>query len=98
EAERLLDDQVKVFQRDIAALHRQRNQLQPVARLSPEALWDIFLRSKPEKEKEGDGRIPEVCYRWRQVALGDGQLWSNVNLTGSPWSDLLLKRSNGCPI
>ncbi|TFK26909.1 hypothetical protein FA15DRAFT_702485 [Coprinopsis marcescibilis] len=69
EEERLLDAQVNVYQTDIAALHGYRNELQPVALLSPEILREILIYSIPANEKEGYGRIPEVCYHWQQVLL-----------------------------
>ncbi|KAF8972739.1 hypothetical protein BDZ97DRAFT_854746 [Flammula alnicola] len=98
--------------KDVISL-RRRNSLLPISTLSDNILETIFLINAPILEG-GDASYLEfvadtrttlsssqVCYQWRQFALGYPFLWSrcvHFNYNNPHWNAQLLLRSEPCPI
>uniref|UniRef100_A0A0W0EX32 Uncharacterized protein n=1 Tax=Moniliophthora roreri TaxID=221103 RepID=A0A0W0EX32_MONRR len=108
-----LDEIERKLQIAASVLRGLRNSLQPVNRLPPELLSDIFLLSKQHLPSflplvRGGIRffdnhswlaILHVCRLWRGVAARCPALWGTIdNLRGGVNPQVCLKRSRGAPV
>ncbi|KAL5631560.1 hypothetical protein ACGC1H_007173 [Rhizoctonia solani] len=65
------------------------NQHQPVFKLPPEVLSQIFIFASRFWEWEFDnescqGVVPAVCRRWRKIALDTTALWTRIGIADQP--------------
>lgn len=84
---------------DALSLTRFRNASQPISRLPPELLSEIFTLADSEyglsyRNYQGF-RLSHVCSAWRSVALCTWRLWRSVDLHNLPMSRVLLDRCSG---
>ncbi|TCD69063.1 hypothetical protein EIP91_008961 [Steccherinum ochraceum] len=87
-------------QGEIRTLRSQLNACAPVARIPTEILQEIFrLATDATKGSASNLVLGQICRHWRDVALGCGNIWSNIvadNLTTQPaMVEALLLRSRG---
>jgi hypothetical protein len=71
----------------IAPLRQGHNSLQPISRLHPEILDNIFRFAASSRDHFevldfSDFIISHVCHTWRVAALDNGSLWRYVDLNG----------------
>jgi hypothetical protein len=108
-----IDQRIASLELEISLLRRRRNVLQPVSRLFPELLSDIFVRVQgvihpPEMSIYASGAhlewfcLLKVCHMWRGIAIGTPDLWTRLDLTMSSfksaiWADWLT-RSGALPM
>ncbi|KAI5896755.1 uncharacterized protein SCHCODRAFT_02493119 [Schizophyllum commune H4-8] len=93
-----INAQIAAPQARLGAIRRQsaitKSLLAPVRRLPQEILSDIFLLALPtDYHHHPAGRTPlniaEVCYTWRETALGTAALWANLNIRPSSAQEAL---------
>ncbi|KAI0040779.1 hypothetical protein FA95DRAFT_1683620 [Auriscalpium vulgare] len=66
--------------------------------LIPVAKVPLFRGSMPEASL-GWAKVTHVCRRWRDVALGFGELWANIVLhPGTVWAEESLSRAGPYPL
>ena len=76
EAIRVLEGQIKEYQRAMAELKRTQNSLLNISRLPPEILGDIFCRSViPDGFEKRSYKFLLVCHHWFEVASFTPELW-----------------------
>jgi hypothetical protein len=84
-----IDAQIKSLEESIRALRLRRNALAPISSLPPEVFAAIFsflcspvpALSRMSAHHQARLCVSHVCHQWREIALNQSLLWSNVNLT-----------------
>ncbi|KAH8102268.1 hypothetical protein BXZ70DRAFT_931247 [Cristinia sonorae] len=98
EEARLVEEAASISRR----LHRIRSQQNDcilVCTLPAEILCLIFL-----SVRQADGSvwdiiaISQVCQRWREIALGNSELWTHLTIRHGPFSLTLVERAAGRPL
>jgi hypothetical protein len=82
-----IDAEIKALEvsTGIRALRLRRNALSPISTLPPEVFAAIFFLlcpSSPDRNPDhhlARFRVSHVCHLWREIALNQPLLWSNVN-------------------
>ncbi|KAK7045633.1 hypothetical protein VNI00_007466 [Paramarasmius palmivorus] len=108
-----IDELERKLQIAASVLRGLRNSLQPVNRLPPEILSDIFMLSKQHLpsflplvrggiryfENHSWLAVLHVCRHWRGVVARCPALWGTIdNLRGGVCPQTCLKRSRGAPV
>ena len=90
-----IDAEIKALEvsTGIRVLRLRRNALSPISTLPPEVLAAIFSLLCPPSSPDRNPdhhiarlRVSHVCHQWRQIALNQPLLWSNVNFATSQFS------------
>jgi hypothetical protein len=87
-----IDDELKSLEKSAQALKVRRNILAPISRLPPETIAIIFtflslpgdniqILAGEEQDDLSRLRVSHVCHQWREIALGQPRLWSNIDFT-----------------
>ncbi|KAH9058299.1 hypothetical protein EDB87DRAFT_1626864 [Lactarius vividus] len=85
-----IDAQIKSLEESIRTLRLRRNTLAPVSSLPTEVFATIFsiLCSRERATSTADDlawlrvtRVTHVCHQWREIALNQPLLWSDVDFT-----------------
>ena len=82
-----IDAEIKALEEStgIRALRLRRNALSPISTLPLEvftAIFSLLCPSSPDRNPDhhlARLRVSHVCHQWRQIALNQPLLWSNVN-------------------
>lgn len=102
-----VDKQLRRLWYQCCYLRTQRNSLTPASRLPPEVLSTIFrLHLSAVFRASSRTGVPDprwfvfshVCAYWREVAILDKGLWSEISLFQPRWAKEMLRRSVQHPI
>ncbi|TFK22467.1 hypothetical protein FA15DRAFT_757990 [Coprinopsis marcescibilis] len=99
----VIDGAIAEHREQIRELRAERNLYAVTSRLPPEILARIFLYGK-EQVSNVDSAAPEwykithVSRLWRDVAIDYAKLWTNIYLTPSAWTTIMLERSKHAPL
>jgi hypothetical protein len=81
-----IDAEIKSLEESIQALRLRRNALSPISSLPPEVIAAIFsllclpvLEDKMSDHHQARLLVSHVCHEWREIALNQPLLWSNVD-------------------
>ena len=74
------------MEESIRVLKLRRNALSPISSLPPEifeAIFSFLCLPAPAQSADHQARlfVSHVCHQWREIALNQSLLWSNVNFT-----------------
>ncbi|OCH93404.1 hypothetical protein OBBRIDRAFT_749631 [Obba rivulosa] len=102
---RSLADKLEDFDSSLALLHRYRNAVRPIHRLSADVLYLIFHHLVEEYDSPlnvdfGSNAwnfVAHVCHRWRAVALSSPTLWTQISTRYPQAALTCLKRSGDAP-
>ena len=107
-SQRAIDAEIKALEisTGIRALRLRRNALSPISTLPPEVLTAIFSLLCPQSSDENPDHhlarlhLCHVCHRWREIALSQPLLWSNVNFATLSLAGAIeiLARSKSVPL
>lgn len=114
-ARQMLDDEVRAMKLAISLAQRRRNLLSLSARLPPEVLsrcfWFLSCIDSPKAQtshssasvlssmKLGWMKVLHDCEEWRNVALADPRLWSEVSFVlGSQWATQMIFLAKSAPM
>jgi hypothetical protein len=84
-----IDAEIKALEEStgIRVLRLRRNALSPISTLPPEvfaAIFSLLCPSSPDRNPDHHLArlcVSHVCHHWREIALNQPLLWSNVNFT-----------------
>ncbi|TFK29656.1 hypothetical protein FA15DRAFT_663811 [Coprinopsis marcescibilis] len=100
-----IDARITALEEEICALKTQRNELSPICQLPPEVLSRIFIHFELQTSlrfhcpaNRSWYQITHICRYWRSVALHCPQLWSNICVVSTFWTELFLSRSKQAPL
>ena len=106
--QQVIDAEIKSLQESLLALSLRRNALSPISSLPPEIFEAIFTflclpALEGEKSDHHQARllVSHVCHQWREIALNEPFLWSNVhfNTPGSlDGATEILARAKSVPL
>ena len=102
-----IDAEIKSLEESIRELRLRRNALSPISSLPPEVFAAIFsflclpaLEGEMSDHHQARLLVSHVCHQWRQIALNQPFLWSNIDFTNLSLDGAteLLARAKSVPL
>ncbi|KAA1473249.1 hypothetical protein DENSPDRAFT_744651, partial [Dentipellis sp. KUC8613] len=98
-----LEDEIEAMNLAMSNLRTRYNSLSLISSLPPEVLSNIFwyrmLASPPSRNGLGWIEVTHVCRHWRDAALQDHSLWSDItSILGPRWIHRMLDRAQFTPL
>ncbi|KAF6766128.1 hypothetical protein DFP72DRAFT_865646 [Ephemerocybe angulata] len=90
---------LRELRREVEAMEGLFNSTSPTSRLPPEVLSNVFIAVRDA----GRGnllwtRVSHVCRRWRDIAIADPILWSDIGAIHLRFTPIMLARSKSAPL
>ncbi|KAF5336984.1 hypothetical protein D9611_003117 [Ephemerocybe angulata] len=90
---------LRELRREVEAMEGLFNSTSPTSRLPPEVLSKVFIAVRDA----GRGnllwtRVSHVCKRWRDTAIADPILWSDIGAIHPRFTPIMLARSKSAPL
>jgi hypothetical protein len=102
-----IDSEIKSLEESIRELRLRRNALSPVSYLPPEVFAAIFsflclpaLEGEMSDHHQARLLVSHVCHEWREIALNQPFLWSNIDFTNLTLAGTteILARAKSVPV
>ncbi|TFK24701.1 hypothetical protein FA15DRAFT_704349 [Coprinopsis marcescibilis] len=108
ELRRAIEDRIAELEGGIRDLWSQRNALSDISQMPGEILCRIFAFCAQHEPWKGYAwttkrdlpwfRVTHVSRHWRAVAIACPELWTEIYLTGTPLTQMMVERSKQVPI